>query len=482
MIKDHIKSIRQSVGREYTRPDPSKIDVFIENLHNNKEAQDYLLKERGFTQETIDHFKLGYEPDKNAISIPIYKEGELINVKYRFLEPKDIRYVSEKNAETWLYNDAGLVAAKKNGGVLVVEGEFDAMSAWQAGVENVVSTASGKDSYGVWIALMDEIPRVYVAFDNDEGGKASGRKFADRIGVNKSYEFNYPDGIKDANEYFKENTLDDFKSRVKLAQPYYSYQYKNVGDIIQHMMNGEEKTIESEWIPRVKLEKDWLVVLSGDTNVGKTTYSLNVAKDFALKDIPVLILPFERGSVSVGKRFLQIFFGKSNEEMSFTSKEEWGELIDKVVDVPIYFATPKKNDTVDTIRKSVRFFNTKVVIIDHLDYIIRHTGGNRENEISNTLQDYKRLAEELGVIFIVVTHLKKRENVKERPHLNDLKGSSSLSQDPECVVLLSSELDTEDGGTSTITVDVAKNKGTMGAYKFGVTNDTGVLDHDPDKW
>jgi 5S rRNA maturation endonuclease (ribonuclease M5) len=470
MIKDHIKSIRTAVGKDYTRPDPERISVFVTELHKCDKALEYLKAERGFTEETIEHFNLGYDKDKHAISIPIYKEGELINIKYRFIEPDDLRYTSERNAETWLFNDDGLNEAKNLGGVLVVEGEIDAMSAWQAGIKNVVSTASGKDSYGVWIELLDKIKRVYVAFDNDEGGKASGKKFAERVGQEKSYEFNYPDGIKDANEFFKENDIDSFKELVKGATPYYSYQFKNVGDVITSVREGEEPTIESQWVPKVKFEKDWLCVLSGDTNVGKTTYAMNVAKDFAEQGIPTLVFPFERGIVSVGKRFLQIFFKMTSEDFVFASNDEWDKMIEEVMELPVYFATPKKNDIVDIIKKSKRFFDTKVVIIDHLDYIVRNTA-NTERDIANALQSYKTLGQELGIIFVVVTHLRKRDSTG-RPHLQDLKGSSSLSQDPECVILLSEK------GEGVVTVDVAKNKGYMGRYDFGIEMNNGTLSHD----
>lgn len=472
-IQQHIKTLRESVGKDYTRPDPKKLDVFIEDLYNTKEALEY-LEGRGFTRETMEHFKLGYDSSKDAIAIPIFKQGELINIKYRFIKPKDLRYTSERNAETWLFNDQGLEEAKKLKGVLVVEGEFDAIASWQAGITNVVSTASGKDSYGVWIELLDPIPKVYVAFDNDEGGQEAGRKFADRVGQSKSYEFKYPEGIKDANEFFKTNDLNSFKALAKQSTPYYSYQFKNAGDVINSIRNGEEPTIETQWIPKVKMEKDWLLVVSGDTNVGKTTYSMNLTKDLASKGVPVLVMPFERGVVSVGKRFLQVYFNKTPEDFSFTSDKEWDVMIDDVSDLPVYFATPKKSDIVDTIRKSKRFFDTKVVIIDHLDYVVRNTA-NTERDIANALQDYKILAQELGIIFVVVTHLRKRDSTG-RPTLQDLKGSSSLSQDPECVILLS--IKSEDD-KDVVVVDVAKNKGFMGRYDFGIDLSTGVLNHSP---
>lgn len=471
-ISEQIQSLRSAVGKEYTRPNIEKLEKAKMLLLGNDSALDYLRIERGFTDETIKHFQLGYDSDKDAIAIPIFKRGELVNIKYRFLNPTDAKYIGERNAECWVYNDDGIEVAKEKKGVLIVEGEFDCMACWQAGIKNVISPASGKDSYGTWIELLDHVPRVYIAYDNDEAGRTSGRKFAERIGSDKCHEVKYPDEIKDANDYFKLHTIEEYRNLLKKAAPYYSYQFKNLGNIINDLRSNKDEVIELKTVPNVLIEKDWLLVLSGDTNVGKTSYCMNIADELASRGIPSLIMPFERGITSVGKRFLQVFFNKTQDDFKFTSTDEWEHMINRAVEAPVYFSTPKREDIKEIVVKSKRLFDTRVVIIDHLDYIVRHSNGNESSVIASTLQDLKMTGSEHGIIFIVVTHLRKRENGQSptsEPHLDDLKGSSSLKQDPECVVLLSQ---TEGGD---IKVNVAKNKGQMGKYTFGINLETGRL-------
>jgi len=105
-----------------------------------------------------------------------------------------------------------------------------------------------------------------------------------------------------------------------------------------------------------------------------------------------------------------------------------------------------------------------------LDYLIRHVSGNREAEIANTLQGLKRVAEEHKIVIIIVTHIRKIEqagsSIERKPNMDDLKGSSSLSQDPECVVLLNP---VEEG----VEVCIAKNKGKMGCQTFDFNPTTG---------
>lgn len=466
-ISDKIKSIRDTVGREYSKPPPEKLQGFQDDLLIHKEATEYLYK-RGLTDETIEYFGLGYDRIKKAIAIPIYKKGTLINIKYRFLDPQNAKYINEENAENWIYHERGLENPKE---VIVVEGEFDAMSLWQNGHKNVVSASFGKESYGVWIELLDKIPKVYVAMDNDEGGKETSVKMAERIGIEKCWEIRYPVGIKDANQLLTEKG--DFGALLKVATPFYQYQFKGVGDIITSLRAHKRDVIKLKAIPDVEIERDWLMIVSGKTNVGKTSYTLNIADELTARGIPTLIMPFERGIDSVGKRFLQIKYNKTIEGFQFLTDVEWEEVIGTAVETPAYFAVPDRQDIVETIKKAKRIFGVQVVIIDHLDYIVRHVQGNREAEIANSLQNLKRVAEECGVVVMIVTHIRKIDSagavVQRKPSIEDLKGSSSLYQDPECVILLSSETEGQ------VTVEVAKNKGKMSTQTYTFDESTGRL-------
>ena len=121
-------------------------------------------------------------------------------------------------------------------------------------------------------------------------------------------------------------------------------------------------------------------------------------------------------------------------------------------------------------------FGIKAVIIDHLDYMVRNVTGNKEQDIANALHDIKALAIEHGIMMFIVTHIKKQE-VKgsmrpKKPVVEDLKGSSSLYQDPECVLLLHTD------NLAMLTVAVAKNKGPMVEKEYAMDVQTGVLSED----
>lgn len=472
-LQDKVKSIGEQVGGSYRKPSPEAQKSLLEALWGNNEALDYLRIQRNLTDDTIKHFQLGYDVNKNAISIPIFKRGELINIKYRFLDPQNAKYSQEKDCEVWLYHEEGIQYGMKVGGVLIVEGEFDLMSCYQAGIKNVISPASGKDSYGMWLELIDNIPRVWISYDNDKPGKEAGFKLAERVGVEKSSEVLLPEGIKDSNEYFKKYTKDDFKELIKTARPFYRYQFSGVGDIINDLRYNKKETIKLQFLPDVKLGNDWLVVVSGVSNAGKTSYVMNLAKELVENKVPTLVLPFERGTQVVGTRFLQVKYNYAENDFQDLSNESWDGIVKECVDLPLYFAMPNKAEVFDVIKKAKRIFDIKVVIVDHLDYMIR-SSQHKDQEIGTTLQEMKRLAEEHNIIMILVTHVRKIETAgssskRKKPNIEDLKGSSSLYQDPECVAMLSAP---EEGF---IEVDIVKNKGKMKRETYGFNRDSGVL-------
>ena len=474
-LEDKIQSIRSVISNEsFIKPEKEKLDGFIKALKENRNAQDYLLFSRGISKETADHFKLGYDETKNAIVIPVFKRGELINLRYRYLDPeKKPKYTQEKGCEIWLYNDDGISKGLKKGMVLIVEGEFDLMSAWQAGFKAVISPASGKDSYGVWLEALDAIPKVYIAYDNDKPGKGASIKLADRIGVEKCSEISYPEGIKDANEYFQKHQREDFIELYKNAQPFYKHTYKNLIDIISSVNEIQSQTIKLDTIPYVKFGEDWVAVISGISGVGKTSYVMNVASELANKDIPTLILPFERGIKTVGMRFLQINNELSETDIEFNEEKDWKKIIESVSSLPIYFSMPSLEDYESVIARAKRLFDIKVVIVDHLDYFVR--GEDKFRKQADVIQKFKDIAQENNIIFLVVHHIKKQQNMSgasKKPKMEDLSGASEIYKIPEAVIMLHCE---NKNDIRDIEVIIDKNKGKHGSKVFSFNSLTGKI-------
>lgn len=482
-IQSRIMSIKDSVGGVYEKPNREKFEQFYKDLFETPHALDYLKITRNLSDETIKYFKLGYDKARDAIAIPVFKRGELINIRYRFINPGDKpKYSQEKGCEVWVYHEDGIDRGKELGGVLIVEGEFDLMSCWQAGFKNVISPASGKDSYGIWLELLESIPKVYVCYDNDKPGKQASKELAERLGNDKCYEVNYPEGIKDANEYFSKFTHVEYRQLIRQARPFYKYKFAGVVDVITNLREKIENVLRINCIPFVEFEEDHIAVLSADSNVGKTSFSLNIINELANKGIPTLMFPIERGINDCVKRFLQVRYGKNKHDIRLINDEEWDKkIIPDVLNLPVYFSMPSVDELEETIKKAKRYFNINLVIIDHLDLLVRNTDPkNLNQDTARTVQEIKRLAQEYRVIFIMVHHIKKPENsggAQRKPRKEDLKGTATLYQDPEVVIMLSAP----EKDLSLLEVDIVKNKGTMGSKVYNFNVATGVVGAEAEK-
>lgn len=465
--KTKIQSLQQTLNVDYTKPDLEKFEKMVERLRGSP-AYTYLTEERGLNDETITYFRLGYDEVRNAVAIPHFKGDMLINIKYRFLNPKDkVRYTSEPNAEQWLFHDVGLEVALSKGAVAIAEGEFDCMSLWQAGFKNVISPGSGANSYGVWIESLDKVKSVWIAYDNDEPGQAAAKELAERIGLEKCRNVVYPEGVKDANEFINKHQPEELREIFAKSKPLYKSEFNNIPDIIRDMVESPRDYITTKLFPEVRIYKDNLTVLTGVTNSGKSSLALNIAIELSTKGVPVLVIPLERGTYTVGRRLVQIALGKTEEEIEFTPKADVYRLTTEVSKLPIFFAMPDKAKLIETIIRAKRLFGVRYVIIDQIDQAVRNTSGNKEIAISDTMRDLKQLSEQQQVALLIVAHIRKL-SPGEKISMDALKGSNSLSTDPETVVLL-------DAGEDYIEVNVAKNKGKMKRKKFVMNPETGVV-------
>ena len=479
-MERQIQSLRNTIGGSYSVPNSEDFARAFSTLFDGQKdsnlALDYLRIRRNLSDETIKYFTLGYDSYKNQILIPERKNNFLVNISYLNLdETSKIKYQKDKNCENWIFNEKGLEVAKDKQGILIVSNQFDAMSAYQAGFKNVVSVPVGKGSYGEWIELFDSIPKVYIAFENKKQSKKLALDLAERIGTDKTYEVVFPDDIVDCNQFFKQHDSNEFKDLIREARPFYKYKFQGLRDVIDSIKEKTENVLKLKCIPYIEFEQDWLVVLSGDSNTGKTSHCLNVANELSERGIPNLVLPFERGVRTVGKRFLQVHLNKTQGELDAMADSDWDKVLPDLVDLPLYFSVPSREEIKETVAKAKKLFNIKVVIVDHLDYLVRKSNDNHNVETSNTLQEFKSLAQEHNIIFLVIHHTKKPAGVgsgPRKPKMEDLKGSSSIYQDPEAVIMLSSP----DKGQ--LEVDIVKNKGPMGSKIFDFNLATGVVGED----
>ena len=233
------------------------------NHTSGKSALSYLLGERGLKLSTIKEFQLGFAPDnpfalksflvdkkkhdprdveragvgyfrdggfvdrlRGRVIFPLFDHrGNCVGFAGRILpsmEGRDLaKYVN--TPETPVYHKGSLLYGlnmtkpniKKKGIAIVVEGELDAMSSWQAGIKNVVAL-KGSAMTEDQVRLLSRFARkAILALDSDFAGDTAARKgieVAEKAGlevkVTKLGRFKDPDeAARKAPEEYKKDLI-----------------------------------------------------------------------------------------------------------------------------------------------------------------------------------------------------------------------------------------------------------------------------------
>ena len=185
------------------------------------------FKSRGISKETLRALKVTEGPEfmpqtgktENAIHFNYFVGNELVNVKYRDGRKNFKLY---KGAEKVFYNINNIVGYEY---CVIVEGEMDALSFYEAGVSNVISVPNGAtlnannlDYLDNCIDYFSDKEKIIIAVDSDEAGQALQSELIRRLGAEICYIANFED-CKDANEYLLEYGKQKLAECITGARP-----------------------------------------------------------------------------------------------------------------------------------------------------------------------------------------------------------------------------------------------------------------------
>jgi DNA primase len=239
------------------------IDICHDNLKKTKLGKDYIFGERNLSVDAFQRYKIGFFPrnprklaeyvsddflkssglmnydgtsqfsDYYSITFPIYDDyGMPIAIAGRCMltnQEREIlslpKYKNSKFKKTnYLF---GLNLAREqillNQNVYVVEGYFDQISMYDAGIKNTVAVCGTGFSKNHFIKLSRYTDKISIFLDGDEPGQKSAESIYNKY-VNRGIKLRFvklPRDYKDAGEYFLDNekTLDDFQNEIESIIP-----------------------------------------------------------------------------------------------------------------------------------------------------------------------------------------------------------------------------------------------------------------------
>jgi replicative DNA helicase len=212
-------------------------------------------------------------------------------------------------------------------------------------------------------------------------------------------------------------------------------------------------------------------LIAGRPGMGKSQLLKQILLNAAKAGVPSLLVTIEENRNKVAENALSNLSGVQNERIALNRLdvselqllEQWA----RECSLPLWIEDTQFSLSAVSrvVRKHVAKHGVKIVGIDYIQIIDSGARGENENrEITILSQGIKRLARELGVAMPTAAQLN-RAGAKdgERPKLTNLRGSGSLEQDGDLILLLHREdyYHADETGyirTGLIEVDVAKNK------------------------
>lgn len=155
---------------------PKLLDVFYEL---GKTHRDYWYN-RGYTDETIDHFKLGYTG--RCYVVPIILGGKLFNFQCRTPQKKIWAWSKQTGALPFNFDSLSEIKS-----VIVTESPVNSIALYQYGFASVSQTAGAGAWKKWWSGYFLGQDEITIIYDNDQAGLTGAvslaRKFQDRSRV-----------------------------------------------------------------------------------------------------------------------------------------------------------------------------------------------------------------------------------------------------------------------------------------------------------
>ena len=418
-----------------------KIESYRRALLEDQNTLEYLRK-RGFNSLTLEHFKLGLKRENGEkwLVIPHLLNEACVNVKYRSLPPAEKTFRRLKGGKSVLFNIDSLDSEQD---LFITEGETDAMTLWQHGWENTLGNTLGAGSFkGEWMDSLDNMEKIFIIYDSDEAGQEGALKLAKRLGLDRCWNVVLP--VKDVNDYFREHTNQDFKRLLRKAKRFEIEGILSVNDVFNHYLQnlraGETKnSVEWGW-ERIEqlsggLVDGGLTILTARPKVGKTSLALNVALHNSMLNTPILFYCLEMSSEQLLPRLVAVVRNKGIHTLTET---DFIMTQAKLLDKPFYFGGNSRTLEIgiirDTLEQAILRYGTKLVVFDHLHYLIRGSA-NPTQETGYVVREFKRMAMEMGVHILLIAQTRK---IPEGHFIDiyDLRDSGALAYDADLIVAL----------------------------------------------
>lgn len=464
----------------YIKTQPVKYDKPKVEIKTTDQAIEW-LKKRGIWEATSAAYKVSQFGSE--IMFPYFKQGELVNVKYRSMTEKKFR--QEKNAEPALF---GMDFCKDKEELTIVEGEIDCLTMNQYGF-NVVSIPSGAaDSR--WIEaewdFLDTFKKIYLCLDGDEAGQKNIDNIVNRLGKWRCYNVILP--FKDANECLMNDVPDEkikecFDNARGFDPPTLLTPMDFYDDIVYYNENFEKRFgTSTPWSKLTKILRGWrddeLTIWSGRSGSGKSTILNDVLLHDINKGIKSIIASLEMSPM----KYLNWMIMRDRQK-AILDKNDIKESLMSFTNLYIVNIEGQTDQTelFNVLDFAARKYGVKRFVIDSL-MKIDIKGSDKYEEQKNFINRLiDNIAKKYDGHIHLVAHPRKSFKDTDKPDKVDVSGTGDITNLADNVLLLyrvdekeKKKIRDEEGDAADTVLYVKKNRehGLEGEVNFHFNPDT----------
>lgn len=178
-----------------------------------------------------------------------------------------------------------------------------------------------------------------------------------------------------------------------------------------------------------------LVIIAGETSMGKSTLATTIACNMATSGVPVAYYSLEMSAKQLAARIIarQVQVSSSTTLYGKLSDAEYDRLYDgslRTKGLPIYFDEKSKTSFSKirgSYRRLIKRHGVRVIFVDYLQILANCQGDNREALIGDIAREMKRDAQELDVVIVALSQMSRDKNAT-RPTLSRMRGSGQIEE------------------------------------------------------
>lgn len=433
----------------FKRKGGSNKEYFLPEWRNNTTLSDNAIKwfeGRGISQKTLTDLKVSEGPEwmpqtssnVNTIQFNYFINDQLINTKFRDGR-KNFKLV--KGAEKVFYNLNNIVG---HDWCVVVEGEMDALSLYDVGIQNVVSVPNGAtlnrlnlDYLDNCIEYFEDKQKIILATDSDEAGENLKQELIRRFGAEVCWMADF--GIyKDANDLLIADGRNALLNAIHNAKAVPLENVVTVNDINDEL----EEFIYEGFKPGFQIGLNnfdsifstytgQFITVTGVPSSGKSDFVDRMAVGYQMKYgwKTAFASPENKPTFLHAHKLIRKIGGWMPKE-SDLGTDKWNKCFE-VVNDNFYFIESERYDLDSVLKKGaelVKRKGIKCLVIDPFNKV--KMKGASDMSITDATMEYlariEAFAKKYDVLVIIVAHptkmYKKDDGTIDEPTMYNIKG------------------------------------------------------------